>query len=412
MNSLSIITPTFQSVDFLIKTLNSCVSHKAKTVINIVCDNLSTDGLSQALFTQSFPNPIVFSSEQDHGPAQAINRGFRLAESEIIGWMNSDDCYTSGAIDRALDLFALHPKVMMVYGAAEHVNLFGESLGVYPSLLPTTAIGSFQNGSFVCQPTVFFRRQLLDDVGYLDETLKTAFDFDWFIRIFKHYSADRIGYVDHIQAYSRLHGQCLTKKYRQVVVSESVRVIAKYFESAPAHWLQTYFDELCLNLPYVDSEQSASVLDFFSGLDQYIIPSEYVALLKRFAEDIRSGWIAGPAFINTQADGWIKNEALLKVQYYPSGPKKFRLLCIGEWPIDATLNLQILSWDGAMESISVSSQEEFVLEFELPEMSAKAYFTWLIKCEQSFIPAVLDGKSNDTRELSFRVLNLSSPTPD
>jgi len=84
MNSLSIITPTFQSVDFLIKTLNSCVSHKAKTVINIVCDNLSTDGLSQALFTQSFPNPIVFSSEQDHGPAQAINRGFRLAESEFI----------------------------------------------------------------------------------------------------------------------------------------------------------------------------------------------------------------------------------------------------------------------------------------------------------------------------------------
>jgi glycosyltransferase involved in cell wall biosynthesis len=412
MKSLSIVTPTFQSIDFLTKTLNSCVSQKAKTVTNIICDNLSTDGLSQTLFTQPFPNSIVLSSEEDHGPAQAINRGFRLAEGEIIGWINSDDCYASGAIDRALDLFELHPKVMMIYGAAEHVNLFGEALNAYPSLSPTTPIESFQNGSFICQPTVFFRRELLDDVGYLDENLKTAFDFDWFIRIFKYYSADRIGYVDQIQAYSRLHGQCLTKKYRQIVASESIQVIAKYFDYAPAHWLQTYFDELCTNLPYVDSEQSASILGFFSGLEKYIIPSEYASLLQRFADDIRSGWLAGPAFINTQADGWVKNEVLLKVQYQPSGPKKFSVLCAGEWPIDATLNFQILSWDGVMESISVSSLEEFVLEFELPEMDSKSYFTWLIKCEQSFIPAVLDGKSSDTRELSFRVLNLSWQTPD
>ena len=406
MKSLSIITPTFQSLDFLPKTLNSCVSQKASSVTNIVCDKLSTDGLSQALFTHTFPNAIIFSSEEDQGPAQAINRGFRLAEGEIIGWINSDDCYASGAIDRVLELFDLNPKVMMVYGAAEHINLFGESLNLYPSLLPTTSIESFKNGSFICQPTVFFRRELLDDVGYLDENLKTAFDFDWFIRIFKHYSADKIAYIDQVQAYSRLHSQCLTKKYRQIVASESIQVIAKYFDYAPAHWLQTYYDELCLNLPYVDSEQSSSVLDFYATLEKYIDPSDYASLLERFAGDIRSTWLGGPAFINTQADGWVKNEALLKVQYQPSGPKKFRVLCIGEWPIDATLNLQILSWDGGIESITVSSQEEFELEFELPEMSTMAYFTWLIKCDQSFIPAVLDGKSSDTRELSFRVLDL------
>ena len=134
-------------------------------------------------------------------------------------------------------------------------------------------------------------------------------------------------------------------------------------------------------------------------------------MINHFSADIRSHWIGGPAFINTQADGWVKKEALLKILYEPSGPNKFTLLCVGEWPIDATLNLQIVSWDGGVESISVSSQEEFVLEFELPKLVSKTYFTWLIKCDQTFIPAVVDSKSSDTRELSFRVLNLSSQEP-
>ena len=411
MNSLSIVTPTFQSLDFLTKTLHSCVSQNAKTVTNIICDNLSTDNLSQTLFTQSFPNAIVLSSEEDSGPAQAINRGFRLAEGEILGWINSDDCYAAGAIDRALDLFDLNPNIMMIYGAAEHVNLFGEPLNAYPSLVPTTPIESFKNGSFICQPTVFFRRELLNDVGYLDETLKTAFDFDWFIRIFKYYSADRIGYIDQIQAYSRLHGQCLTKKFRQIVASEGIQIVAKHFEHAPVHWLQTYYEELCCNLPFIESEESTSVLKFFSLFEKDIHASEYAALINHFSADIRSHWIGGPAFINTQADGWVKKEALLKIQYEPSGPNKFTLLCVGEWPIDATLNLQIVSWDGGVESISVSSQEEFVLEFELPKLVSKTYFTWLIKCDQTFIPAVVDSKSSDTRELSFRVLNLTCQEP-
>lgn len=410
MLSLSIITPTFQSSDFLEKTLQSCVSKNETSITNIICDNLSTDGLSQILFSSLLPNPVVLSSERDTGPAQAINRGFRLAEGEIIGWLNSDDCYSSEAIDRALTLFEKNPKFMMVYGAAEHMNLFGESLGTYPSLPPSTALEEFKEGNFICQPTVFFRRQLLEDVGYLDEDLKTAFDFDWFIRIFKHYSSDRVGYVDQIQAYSRLHSQCLTKKYRQIVTDESIRVIAKHFEYAPAHWLQTYYEELCSKLPFSDEDEFSlsSFFDFFVSLKSCIHPEDYASLLQRVTDDIRSGWIGGAAFMNTESDGWVKDEVMLKVKASALGPRKFSVLCKGDWPIDATLNLQILPWDGDLKAFSVSAQDEFMLEFEVPETHSMSHFIWRIQCEQSFIPAILDSQSMDTRQLSFRVLNLSS----
>ena len=124
-----------------------------------------------------------------------------MAESEIIGWINSDDYYADGAIDRVSDLFKQDPNLMMVYGLAQHVNLFGEVLGFYPTLPPSTSTDAFRDGNFVCQPTIFFRKELLSQVGLLDESLKTAFDFDWLIRIFKSLLPRQIGYINQIQAY-------------------------------------------------------------------------------------------------------------------------------------------------------------------------------------------------------------------
>ena len=408
MTSLSIITPTYESSDFLMKTLASCVSDKATSITNIICDKLSSDGLGHMLFSQQLPNPIVFSSELDSGPAQAINRGFRLAEGSIIGWINSDDLYASGAIDRALELFERNPNLMMVYGQAEHIDLFGQSMNPYPSLPPTVDLEEFKNGCFICQPTIFFRRELLDEVGFLDETLKTAFDFDWVIRIFKRYSPTRIGYIEQTQAYSRLHSQCLTRKYRKRVLGESINVIASHFYFAPAHWLQTYYEELYKKLPFESQGEPSKkgILDFFADHQKQIDPVHYEQLLSNFSDDIRSQWLDGPIFINTQPDGWVKDEALLLVRYLPSGPVKFSILCNGEWPIDAALNLQITSWDGAQDTITVSSQEDFLLEFEVPKLDVQAHFSWTIRCDQSFIPAVQSRQSGDRRELSFKVLDL------
>jgi len=40
-------------------------------------------------------------SERDKGQTYAINKGFRRASGEIIGWQNSDDTYAPGAMSAA-----------------------------------------------------------------------------------------------------------------------------------------------------------------------------------------------------------------------------------------------------------------------------------------------------------------------
>jgi hypothetical protein len=110
-------------------------------------------------------------------------------------------------------------------------------------LQPSTPISQFAEGCFICQPTVFARRTLWQLLGPLDEQLKAAFDFDYWLRAFAAFPG-RIGFVDAVQAHSRLHAGCITVRMRRTVALEGMQVLARHFGGAPKEWLLTYANEL------------------------------------------------------------------------------------------------------------------------------------------------------------------------
>ena len=117
----------------------------------------------------------------------ALNHAIAQAHGNVIGWLNSDDMYTQGAVARAMPHFVKHPNHHMVYDEGQHINVAGEVLAKYPTKPPSKPLDVFADGSFICQPTVLMRRVALAQVGELDASIKTAFDFDLFVRFFKPY---------------------------------------------------------------------------------------------------------------------------------------------------------------------------------------------------------------------------------
>src|SRR5690606_23872881 len=150
---------------------------------------------------------------------------------------------TPGACSRAMAALQQHPDWLLVYGHGEHVDAAGRSLDRYPTLPPSTPIEQFAEGCFICQPTMFFRRSAAVLLGKLDEELRCAFDFDWWLRAFKLFPG-RIGFVDAVQAGSRLHAGCITLRQRRSVMLEGMRVLHRHLGSAPANWIRTYVEEL------------------------------------------------------------------------------------------------------------------------------------------------------------------------
>lgn len=246
---VSVVMPSLNQARFIDAAIDSVLSQDYPNIELIVADGGSDDGTVELLGNrQVIDRRVRWFSRKDSGPAQAINAALTQIRGTVVGWLNSDDLYTPGAAHRAVDALQANPRWLMVYGHGQHMDATGKPLNNYPTLLPSSPVTRFSEGCFICQPTVFFLRSMLILQGKLDENLKTAFDFDYWLRAFLAFR-DRIGFVDALQAYSRLHEDCITMRLRRTVILEGMQVLARHLGSAPKEWLLTYVEELLAMQP-------------------------------------------------------------------------------------------------------------------------------------------------------------------
>ena len=127
----------------------------------LVADGGSTDGSLEELEHWAQSNPRVrIVSRLDNGPADALNQAFKNARGTLIGWLNADDLYPTGALSRAVSALDAHPDWLMVYGEGDEFNSGTGLQQRYPTLPPTVGINGFRSHCFICQPTVLFRRSM------------------------------------------------------------------------------------------------------------------------------------------------------------------------------------------------------------------------------------------------------------
>lgn len=277
---VSVVMPSMNQPEFIDEAITSVLSQDYPNIELIVADGGSRrDTLDILTHRQQHDRRLRYFSRPDRGPAHALNDAMAAVRGTVIGWLNSDDLYAPGAISRAMAILADQPRLLMVYGQGQHVDEHGDPIGLYPTLPPSTPVIRFSEGCFICQPTIFFRRSARVMLGTLDENLKTAFDFEYWLRAFCAFP-DRIGFVDEVQAKSRLHDGCITMRLRRTVALEGMEVLARHLGSAPKEWLLTYADELLAQ----DARQSG-VADIGAHLREacgiaaaWITPNECIEL--------------------------------------------------------------------------------------------------------------------------------------
>lgn len=182
--SVTIVTASLNQSAFIEATLRSVLLQGYPNLEYIVMDGGSTDGTIELLRRYS-PWLAHWTSEPDRGQSHAVNRGWARATGRIWAWLNSDDVYRPGAIVRAVRALRSAPEVDLVYGSAVFVDEEGGHRGPYPGR--PVARGwrrlEFWKGWDVPQPTVFFRRELVDVLGGLDERLHYGMDYEWIQRV-------------------------------------------------------------------------------------------------------------------------------------------------------------------------------------------------------------------------------------
>jgi glycosyltransferase involved in cell wall biosynthesis len=82
---VSIVTPSYNQGQFIERTLRSVASQTGAEIEHVVFDGGSTDNTVEIL--KRFSPPVRWVSEKDKGQTDAVNKGIRATDGEIIGWL-------------------------------------------------------------------------------------------------------------------------------------------------------------------------------------------------------------------------------------------------------------------------------------------------------------------------------------
>lgn len=197
----TIITPTWNQAAYIKDTIESVINQSHKDIEYLIIDNNSDDGTEDIVRSyMEKDSRIKYIREADHGQAEAINKGFKLATGDIVCWLNSDDFYFDNEVlskvaavfeqdEVCLEDFqspnenkapvTSKKKIGIVVGDAWYCDK-NKNMTEYNPSDRGVAKWVISRWYYIVQPSVFWRSTDL----LLDETYHYAFDWKFFIEMF------------------------------------------------------------------------------------------------------------------------------------------------------------------------------------------------------------------------------------
>lgn len=177
---ISIVTASFNQAPFIAEAIESVFQQKWDSLEYLIMDNCSTDGTLDIL--KNYPYLKVLR-EPDKGQSDALNKGFRMASGDIIGWLNADDRYLPGCFKHVAQFFSEHPATDVLYGDYRLVDVNGNVLQIRKEPPFDLFTLKYHHVLSISSTTCFFRRRIFDEGNFLNISYHYAMDHEFFLRL-------------------------------------------------------------------------------------------------------------------------------------------------------------------------------------------------------------------------------------
>src|SRR6187402_462251 len=178
---ISIVIPSYNQGQYLEETLLSVINQQYPNLELFLVDGGSSDN-SVEIVKKYEQHLKWWVSEKDSGQSEAINKGFQKATGEIVSWVNSDDLLMPCSLQVISSAFISAPEqIGLIHGGAIVFNGAGLNKTMLTYQHPSKE--AYLSGMVFPQPAAFFRKNLIEKVGYIDDELHYGMDYDFFQRL-------------------------------------------------------------------------------------------------------------------------------------------------------------------------------------------------------------------------------------
>lgn len=189
---ISIIIPSYNKIDYIGETLESIVTQNYSNFEVIIQDGGSTDGTVEIIkiYAKKYPKFVTWESKKDKGQVDAINKGMRKAEGDILAYINADDVYENNAFNAVAEAYQNNPEALWFAGQGRVIDKNGAEIAKWVTayknlLLSINHYSLLLIVNYLMQPSVFITKTAYKLYGPFTGTRNFVLEFDMWLKIGK-----------------------------------------------------------------------------------------------------------------------------------------------------------------------------------------------------------------------------------
>jgi glycosyltransferase involved in cell wall biosynthesis len=191
MYFFSLITPTYNSAKFLRENINKAKEQTFQNFEHIFIDGFSHDGTVEIIkeYQQEMgESKVKIFQYPPKGITDAFNKGIKHASGKYLIHYCSDESFFNSDVLFKVHQFLSENNYDWIYGKVNVIK-GKNSLGIWPKRkiwkLGGTTVGNYilKFFNFIPHASVFYKKEIFEKFGYFDETLTSALDVEYWLRI-------------------------------------------------------------------------------------------------------------------------------------------------------------------------------------------------------------------------------------
>lgn len=227
---ISIIMPTYNRSDYICEAIDSALSQTYDNIELIVIDDGSTDDTRNKLEKYNSDERFKCIHQENQGQSIARNKGLSIAEGEFIAFLDSDNIWLPGKLEKQVGIINENPSFDIFYGDCIVINEKGiETSRANMSRYSGNITKYLIKDNYVSMNTTLTRKKCFDEIGGLSGKVRVGDDYELWLRLSTKF---RFKYIpEYFVKYRVMDDQISTDKYRRFDSNESV--LQAFFKKYP-----------------------------------------------------------------------------------------------------------------------------------------------------------------------------------